>query len=341
MARSGATAQIKEDVCPQCGGKVAQKAKFCTHCGYKLSAAGTPLAFPKVSETREERKAKDTILARLKELNDPLSNPEHASIDDLFTLITQEAVPFGEIQEFLLPLLEHPYRPLREKVAGVLVSDELGRKKFLELLNDDRNWVRSTVIRALGRGKVASVVPTLMFLFDSEDDIWVRRDILFALGEIKEIQAFNLLMRALMLEESELVSAAAQALTVLGDPAAVKYLIPQLSHKDHQVVHCIEDALHSFGKQSVQPLLAVFGDVRTPPLLKKKILGLIINIPDPMAAPLLINALAEQKDLAVDLMKVMAAWKFPEFIPALQQITESPERTLRIAALGALRQFGS
>jgi hypothetical protein len=58
-----------------------------------------------------------------------------------------------------------------------------------------------------------------------------------------------------------------------------------------------------------------------------------------MAAPLLINALAEQPELVLDVIKVMAVWRFAEFVPALEQLAESSDREVRLAASGALRQI--
>ncbi len=337
MSKAEAIAPSNEKNCPHCGGAVSQKAKFCTHCGKKIAQDG-PIAFPKVTETSEERQVKYEAVTRLRAFLDMSTNPDPHEVSDVFELLAGAAIPFADIQEIVLQLVEHPYRPIREQALMVIAADEKGSAKLLELLSDKRNWVRLSVIRALGRAKVTAAAPHLMHIFETEDDLWTRKDVLYALGEIQDIQAFNLFMRAVQQKDPELVKAAALGLQALGDPAAVQYLIAQITHPDESVREVVFEVIQSFGTKGVHPLLVAFAARKSPLELKKKILQLITVIPDPMAAPLLINALSDEPELIVQIIKVMAAWRFEEFKPALEGLAQHEDREVRLAAAAALRQ---
>lgn len=337
MARSEATALSKENTCPQCGGKVSAKAKFCTHCGYKITSA--PIAFPRITESAVERKAKDTIREQLQSFSDPTANPSIDTIENVFKQILDEHIDTTGIHAELTALLMHPYRPLREKAAALLTQDEKGIELLKKYLEAPEQWLQSTAIRALGRIKAGNTTSTLVHILETHDDLWLRRDVILAMGEIGDIQAFNPLMRALTLPEPELVTAAIHSLKALGDAAAAQYMIPLLVHRSPEVTTAASEALLHFGEGAVQSLVTVLPDHRSTNALIERVLDILVAIPDQMAAPILLNMLNMRPELTLSIIRVMSAWRFPEFLPALKSLADGPDQEQRIAAGAALRRF--
>jgi HEAT repeat protein len=338
MVQTAASSKIiKENVCPACGGKTVAKAKFCTHCGQKLSAS--PLVFPKIAETLAERRIKEDILTELKLFCDQKTNPDPVAIEQAFRLIVTNNVPAAELEEVLLGLTVHPYRPLRERAALSLAQSENGINKLIGLLESTSAWIRSTAVQVLGRMKTARAVRPLVHILETSNDLWLRRDVLLALGEIGDEQVFNLLMRSLQLKEPELICAAARALQALGDPAAIQYLLPLLEDTSAEVVRTAEDVLYSFGSKASTALHKVLADTRSSEKMKAKILRLIKDIPDQMTAPLLLQLLTERGTLTSELIRTMSAWKYPEFIPALDVLRQEPHGKWRREAELALREI--
>ncbi len=332
-------AQPKENKCIHCGGTVAARAKFCTHCGQKLDSAALPITHLKLTETPIELKAKQQFQDQLQELLDLKKNPTQVNIDQAFQELNDlpEAPEF--LAELLFKLLHHPYKPLREQAALVLIKSRSGKDQLLTLLGTAPDWIRSTIISVIGQARLTQAVPLLIGLAEKDSNPWLQQDIVYALGEIGDIQAFNFLMRLLTTSDQSLVQAAARSLKALGDPAAIQYLLPQLTSPSVETESIIFDALQSFGTRAAHQLIKLLADHKSPEKLKAKALMLLEKTPDPMATPILINLLAEANTLAQPIIKVMASWKLEEFIPVLEAIGNDRSRELRLLAQSALQQI--
>lgn len=337
MAREQKSIITRTKACPQCGGKISPAAKFCTNCGHKLSVK--PIELLKIKESPEDQQQKALVFDRLREFLDFTHNPDRQYVQGTFELIDRYFVANEELPDILVLLLEHPYSLVREKAAFYLAQSEQGVQKMLEILNGGNTWLRKTAIRILGRVRAKEAVPALVHMYERAADLWLKQDILYAFGEIGDRQPFNTVMRALDSAEAEIICAAATALKAMADPAAIQYLIPKLAWGDTKVENTVQESIKSFGSKAVGILVKTLLDQRTPEKNKEKILEVLKDIPDPMAVPLLINLVQQEQALVLPIIKIMAVWKYKEFIPVLEKITEDPARGRRIEAQFALKQI--
>ncbi|MBU0580626.1 MAG: HEAT repeat domain-containing protein [Candidatus Margulisbacteria bacterium] len=327
----------KTKVCPQCGGKVSAKAKFCTYCGSKIIVK--TIEFPKITESLEDRQQKEIVLSHLRSFLNFNHNPNLEDIKQTFNLVDNLFLKIEEVYEILVLLLEHPFKIIREKAAFLIVQKEKGLQKLLDILVGDIFWLKATAVHILGRIKNKQAIPSLINLLGKTQDFWLKQEIIFALGEIGDIQAFNTLIRALNFSEPELICAAADSLKALADPAAIQYLLPKIDDHNPQVVLKVKEAVQSFGKKAVSPLVKLLSDFRSPDKIKQKALEILKEIPDSMAVPLLINFINQNSSFVVPVIKIMGAWRFKEFIPVLEKMENSNQRDWRLEAQVALKQI--
>lgn len=126
------------------------------------------------------------------------------------------------------------------KSASALVSGELRLKEavpdLLHLLNDRNPSVKENATSALGKLRSFEAVEPIMKRIPKERNLEVKRELVYALGEIGDKKATPFLIN--LLKDTEMRSSVILALGELGDKSAIPYLFTLLNSRQgiHEII---------------------------------------------------------------------------------------------------------
>jgi HEAT repeat protein len=148
-----------------------------------------------------------------------------------------EELPKPDPEEMLL-LLDSSTVLERMQAARAFceIEDARAIPKLISLLRDDCTLVRVSAAYALGRNSCKDAVPHLISLFDSEWNGYVRKGVVWALGNCRDRSALNPLISALKYDIPAVRLWAASALGQLDDIAAIEPLATALQDDKLAVV---------------------------------------------------------------------------------------------------------
>ncbi|AFY69287.1 PBS lyase HEAT domain protein repeat-containing protein [Thalassoporum mexicanum PCC 7367] len=149
----------------------------------------------------------------------------------------EEELPRPDPEEMLV-LLDSSTVLERMQAARAFceIEDDRAIPKLISLLQDDCTLVRVSAAYALGRNSCAAAVPHLISLFDSEWNGYVRKGVVWALGNCRDRQALQPLISALKYDIPAVRLWAASALGQLDDIAAIEPLTAALENDKLAVV---------------------------------------------------------------------------------------------------------
>jgi HEAT repeat protein len=127
----------------------------------------------------------------------------------------------------LVLLLQDKVKAVRdEAIMALQVLEESAVTTLLPSLQD-KNWsIRLRAVEALGLLGSSLAVSPLMDVLSREEDTTVKQDVIWALGEIGDARAIDLLVQAM--KETRLRSLAIEALGKIGDPVVIPHLLEAL-----------------------------------------------------------------------------------------------------------------
>jgi HEAT repeat protein len=85
---------------------------------------------------------------------------------------------------------------------ALLLINELPINLLINELKDDLYTSKRTIIRLLGKLKVAEVIPALIEIYEKESDPFIKGEILTAFGKIQDERGLNIIDKALKAEEN-------------------------------------------------------------------------------------------------------------------------------------------
>ncbi|MEW6052229.1 MAG: HEAT repeat domain-containing protein [Nitrospirota bacterium] len=144
----------------------------------------------------------------------------NSAIDALIRLNTK-------VTPYLIEAFDTPNKDVRKFIIDVLgeYKDSRSLPLMLNALRDEDENVRATAIEHIGKVRESSVVDALIEITGG-DDIWTAYPAADALGRIGDRKAVPALLKAL--EKKTLRSPSIKALSLIGDPDTLKYIIPFL-----------------------------------------------------------------------------------------------------------------
>ncbi|MFH0924499.1 MAG: HEAT repeat domain-containing protein [bacterium] len=157
----------------------------------------------------------------------------------------------------MAPLLRNENLGVRNIAIEIL--SKIGRDNLellISLLGDKDNHVRMFIADILGNlGDKLSVLPLIKSLYDEDQN--VQQSVINSLGFLKDPIAVNSLMNIFSTtKEGWIKFSIAQALAKIGDKRAIEPLLNNLSSDDELVVYGIIEALGTLGDISVVPSLS-------------------------------------------------------------------------------------
>ncbi|OHE56689.1 MAG: hypothetical protein A2Z47_12330 [Thermodesulfovibrio sp. RBG_19FT_COMBO_42_12] len=133
--------------------------------------------------------------------------------------LNKEATPF------LIKAFNTPNKDVRKFIIDILgeFKDSRSLPLMLNALKDEDENVRATAIEQIGKAGESSVVDALIEILEG-DEIWTAYPATDALGRIGDRKANPALIKAL--NKKTLREPAIKALSLIGDPETLKYIVP-------------------------------------------------------------------------------------------------------------------
>lgn len=149
-------------------------------------------------------------------------------------------------------------------------------------LRDPSRRVRAAAATGLAAAAASDALSTLADSLQREKDVYVRKAIVYSLGDLRDRRATPILDAALNDKNAEVRGAAAHALSQYADPSAVARLIKSLSDGDAFVRSRAAAALGTNAKyaQSAVPALIVLLSLDEDSEVKRQIAGALGAIGD-------------------------------------------------------------
>lgn len=186
-------------------------------------------------ETLREQLASDDIGIRMKAL--------HAS----------RSLPISKRFDILLIAAIDPYARIRyDAVSQLGTVGTVDLQKSLEVLSDRLSIdpeidVRAAAAASLGALQLTQAFPLLKTAYESTNDWMFQFSIIAAIGDLGDLQGFDLLSQALQSPNELVKIAAIGSLGDLGDLQAVPLLLPFIDDSDWQVRHRVSQSLAHLG----------------------------------------------------------------------------------------------
>lgn len=243
----------------------------------------------------------------------------------------------GELGEaFIDPLiraLRDDYWIIRREAANTLVS--FGAPAVMPLitaLDDSREDTRQEVMRALSSIGAPAVEPLLREAGNSSP--LIRQGVVKALGNLREVQATDLIIRALRDDDRHVREEAARALGNIGDPVAIDPLIDLLSDPYGQVRNEAVKTIVSLGTPAIDPLIQAL--VSDQPEVPERASFALVQIGQASVGPLIEGLEATNPAIRKGSASILGHIRDQAAIPALIRALNDPDRQVRREAVKAL-----
>lgn len=229
--------------------------------------------------------------------------------------------------------------------AAVALGRIKDKESVLPLIDglEDKDWrVRHRVIVALGLLKDHRAIVPLVRLFKRENDSFIKKLVIYALGEIADAQAVDFLASVINHKDDKIKERTVYALEAIGKPS-VETLIKALKKRDNSIRlrRLIIDALVSIGDRiAVEPLIDALKDKY--PDIRRKAVTALGEFKDKRAFEPLLNALKDKnKWVRSAAAGVFGNVKDPRAVDAIKKISETdPDEYVRRDAESALKKIG-
>ncbi|MFA5362482.1 MAG: HEAT repeat domain-containing protein [Candidatus Omnitrophota bacterium] len=221
----------------------------------------------KVLWTLGEIKNPDAVPVLIQALNDPDTRVTNAAVDAI-KKIGEEAVR-GLMKAASDGDIQH------RKTAIVTLGkmeDSLAAPVVISALNDENPEIQRAAACTLGEIKDISAGPALLRVMENNTDAKVKQTTAWALGEIHYEPAADSLIKELKTGNSS----ASDALQKIGAPA-VAPLLKELPQADDDLKTTIEDTIYGMKSESIQPLIDVFAESGTAPVVLDSVALLLIR----------------------------------------------------------------
>ncbi len=209
------------------------------------------------------------------------------------------------------------------------------------LLKDSDEEIRNNTVRIIGEIGDSSSVKPLIELLGKETALKVRRNIFYALGNLKAKEALPFLKDALNDKDSLLRSDAAYNLGKIGDPAVIDMVGKLSKDKEDRVRASVVEALNNLGTSDALPYLRELMKDKNEKVRVKAAYGLGKHGGEE-DGKVLINALndksAEVRRFAAS---ALGEIKYVASLPRLKKLLSSdPNDKVRASAAFGLGQIG-
>lgn len=151
---------------------------------------------------------------------------------------------------YLISAFDTKNKDVRKFIIDVLGSykDERSLPLMLSALKDEDENVRATAIEQIGRMRESSMVDALIEIVES-DDLWTAYPAVDALGRIGDKKAIPVLIKAL--DKKTLRSQAIKALSLIGEPDTLKYILPFLKDNTKTIQEEVILSLERFYRKGI------------------------------------------------------------------------------------------
>ena len=165
-----------------------------------------------------------------------------------------------KVTPFLIDAFNTPNRDVRKFIIDILgeFQDSRSMPLMLNALKDDDDNVRATAIEHIGRAGESSVIDTLIGIIEN-GDIWTAFPAVDALGRIGDGKAVPALIKAL--DKKTLRAPAIKALSLIGDPDTLKYVVPFIEDPSKTVQEEALRSLERYYRKGV-PEEMITGEIR-------------------------------------------------------------------------------
>jgi HEAT repeat protein len=145
---------------------------------------------------------------------------------------------------FLIKAFNTPDNDVRKFIIDILgeFKDSRSLPLMLNALKDEDENVRATAIEQIGKAGESSVVDALVEILEG-DEIWTAYAATDALGRIGDRKAIPALIKAL--DNKTLREPAIKALSLIGDPETLKYIVPFIEDSSKTIQ---EEAIQGIGR---------------------------------------------------------------------------------------------
>jgi HEAT repeat protein len=234
---------------------------------------------------------------------------------------------------FLIEAFKTANRDVRKFIIDVLggFKDSRSLPLMLDALKDDDENVRATAIEHIGNIGESSLVEALIEVLES-DDIWTAYPATDALGRIGDKKAISSLIKAL--DKKPLREPAIKALSSIGDPETIKYIIPFLEDSSKTIQ---EEVLRSIERFYHKGISEEFITKEIKRLLDDRVLDILIKYafsqkPDVRISSILILGLMKDERAYTPLLEISQDESFRDDVKkALIFIgKERPESLLKL-----------
>jgi len=242
---------------------------------------------------------------------------------------------------FLIEAFNTPNRDVRKFIIDVLggFRDDRSLPLMLNALRDDDENVRVTAIEHIGKVRESSVVDALIEIIES-DDIWTAYPAADALGRIGDKKAIPSLLKSL--DKKTLRVPVIKALSLIGSPDSLKYIIPFL--KDHSKI-VQEEALRSIERFYNKGISEEFITSEIKRLIGERVLDVLISHawsskPEVRISAILILGLMKDERAYTPLLEISQEQSFSEDVKRAFVFIgrDNPESLLRLFETESLYQ---
>jgi HEAT repeat protein len=214
---------------------------------------------------------------------------------------------------FLIKAFNTPNKDVRKFIIDILgeFKDSRSLPLMLNALKDEDENVRATAIEQIGKAGESSVVDALVEIL-KRDEIWTAYPATDALGRIGDRKAIPALIKAL--DKKTLREPAIRALSLIGDPETLKYIVPFIEDSSKTIQEEVIRSIERFYRKGVSEEF-ITGEIKR--LLGDRVLDILVahawsKKPDVRIAAILILGLMKEENAYNPLLEISQDEDFKE-----------------------------